>query len=104
MTDVMAASKMVVEWFKGLNPIMQAFWATLFTWFLTTLGAGMVFFFKRINRKLLDGMLGFAAGVMIAASFWSLLAPAIEMAEATDLPAWIPATGGFLLGGLSFGL
>jgi ZIP family zinc transporter len=90
---------MLVHWFTGLNPVMQALWATLFTWFLTALGAGMVFFFKSINRKVLDGMLGFAAGVMIAASFWSLLAPAIEMAEEGPLPAWVPAAVGFLAGG-----
>jgi ZIP family zinc transporter len=87
------------EWFSALHPIMQALVATLFTWFVTALGAGLVFFFKRINRKVLDGMLGFAAGVMIAASYWSLLAPAIEMAEESNLPAWVPATIGFLLGG-----
>ncbi len=91
---------MVVEWFAGLNPVTQAFLATLFTWFLTALGAGMVFFFKTIKRKILDGMLGFAAGVMIAASFWSLLAPAIEMAENSGIPSWIPATTGFLSGAL----
>ena len=90
----------MVNWFAGLNPILQALIATLFTWFVTALGAGLVFFFKTINRKVLDGMLGFAAGVMIAASYWSLLAPAIEMAEESSLPAWIPATTGFLLGGL----
>ena len=90
---------MIIEAFSGLNPILQAFIATLFTWFLTALGAGMVFFFKRIERKVLDAMLGFAAGVMIAASYWSLLAPAIEMAEASGGPAWVPATVGFLLGG-----
>lgn len=73
--------------------------ATGFTWFVTALGAAMVFFFKSINRKVLDGMLGFAAGVMIAASYWSLLAPAIEMAEEGPLPAWLPAAIGFLLGG-----
>jgi ZIP family zinc transporter len=89
----------MVAWFSGLNPIVQAWIATLFTWFLTALGAGLVFFFKSINRKVLDGMLGFAAGVMIAASYWSLLAPAIEMAEEGNLPAWVPATVGFLLGG-----
>ena len=72
----------------------------MFTWFVTALGAGLVFFFKTINRKVLDAMLGFAAGVMIAASYWSLLAPAIEMAEEGNLPAWVPATVGFLLGGL----
>ncbi|MBU1170523.1 MAG: ZIP family metal transporter [Proteobacteria bacterium] len=92
---------MVAEWFTGMNPVLQALVATLFTWFVTALGAGMVFFFKTINRKTLDGMLGFAAGVMIAASFWSLLAPAIEMAEASSsLPSWIPATTGFLVGAL----
>jgi ZIP family zinc transporter len=59
----------------------------------------LCFFFKTIHRRVLDAMLGFAAGVMIAASYWSLLAPAIEMAEGSDLPAWVPATSGFLLGG-----
>jgi ZIP family zinc transporter len=88
------------DWFTGLNPVLQALLATLFTWFVTALGAALVFFFKTINRKVLDGMLGFAAGVMIAASYWSLLAPAIEMAEGGSLPAWIPATAGFLMGGL----
>ena len=58
----------MVDWFTGLNPVMQALVATLFTWFVTALGAALVFFFKTINRKVLDGMLGFAAGVMIAAS------------------------------------
>ena len=72
---------MIFEWFKGLNPIVQALLATCFTWFVTALGASLVFFFKSINKKVLNLMLGFAAGVMIAASFWSLLAPAIEMAE-----------------------
>lgn len=89
----------MVVWFTGLHPVAQALTATLFTWFVTALGAGLVFFFKEINRKVLDGMLGFAAGVMIAASYWSLLAPAIEMAEEGNLPAWVPATAGFLLGG-----
>lgn len=90
---------MLIEFFTGLSPIYQALVATLFTWFMTAVGAGLVFFFKRITRKPLDAMLGFAAGVMIAASYWSLLAPAIEMAEESSLPAWIPATTGFLLGG-----
>jgi len=88
-----------MQWFTTLNPIWQALLGTGFTWFLTALGAGTVFIFKTVNRKVLDGMLGFAAGVMIAASYWSLLAPAIEMAEEGTLPAWIPATVGFLLGG-----
>jgi ZIP family zinc transporter len=87
---------MIMEWFSAQSPVLQALLATGFTWFVTGLGAGLVFFFKSINRKTLDGMLGFAAGVMIAASFWSLLAPAIEMADGS----WVPATTGFLLGGL----
>jgi ZIP family zinc transporter len=90
----------MMEWFAQLSPIVQALVGTGFTWFLTALGASAVFFFKSIQRKVLDGMLGFAAGVMIAASFWSLLAPAIEMAENSGVPAWIPALVGFLLGGL----
>jgi ZIP family zinc transporter len=90
---------MLFQWFTGLNPVTQALLATLFTWFVTALGAGMVFFFRTINRRMLNGMLGFAAGVMIAASFWSLLAPAIEMAEEGPLPAWVPAALGFLAGG-----
>jgi len=89
----------MVIWFTGLHPVMQALIATLFTWFLTALGAAFVFFFKSINRKVLDGMLGFAAGVMIAASYWSLLAPAIEMAQEGGLPPWVPAVVGFLMGG-----
>jgi zinc transporter, ZIP family len=91
----------MLEWFINLNAIWQALLGTLFTWFMTALGAAVVFVFKTINRKVLDGMLGFAAGVMIAASFWSLLAPAIEMAEeSSSLPSWVPATIGFLTGGL----
>lgn len=90
---------MLIDLFAQFSPIHQAIIATLFTWFVTALGAALVFFFKRINRKMLDSMLGFAAGVMIAASYWSLLAPAIEMAEGSGLPTWVPATGGFLLGG-----
>jgi ZIP family zinc transporter len=91
---------LILDWFIGLNPILQAFLATCFTWFVTALGAALVFPFKSINKKILDIMLGFAAGVMIAASFWSLLAPAIEMAEQSGTPSWIPAVVGFLLGGL----
>jgi len=90
---------MVIEWFAGLYPIIQALLATLFTWSVTALGASLIFFFRRVNRNILDGMLGFAAGVMIAASYWSLLAPAIAMAEESGGPSWVPAAGGFLLGG-----
>ena len=89
----------MLEAFAKLGPVSQALGGTLFTWLLTALGAAVVLFFREMNRKLLDGMLGFAAGVMTAASFWSLLAPAIEMAEASGQPGWIPATLGFLAGG-----
>lgn len=88
------------EWFLALSPVQQAFLGTCFTWFLTALGASVVFFFKKINRKVMDGMLGSAAGVMIAASFWSLLAPAISMAEAAGKTPWVPALVGFLGGGV----
>ena len=90
---------MIIDWLKGFDPVVQALFATLFTWGVTALGASLVFIFKNINRKVLNGMLGFASGVMIAASYWSLLAPAIEMAEQTSTPAWIPAAVGFLSGG-----
>jgi len=88
-----------MEWFKQLDHTLQALIATLFTWGVTAAGASLVFFFKGFNRKMMDAMLGFAAGVMIAASFWSLLSPAIEMAENAGQIAWIPATLGFLGGG-----
>ena len=88
-----------MEWFRNLDPVLLAFIATLFTWGLTAAGAAMVFFFKTINKKVLNLMLGFAAGVMIAASFWSLLNPAIEMAEARNGNGWMPAVIGFLAGG-----
>ncbi|GLI33667.1 zinc transporter [Desulforhabdus amnigena] len=89
-----------IETFKELNPVAQALCATGFTWFVTALGAATVFSSKKIKQKLLDGMLGFAGGVMIAASFWSLLAPALEMGEGGSFPAWVPASVGFLTGGL----
>ncbi len=82
-----------------LPPLLQAFMATCFTYFLTALGAASVFFTKEVNKKLLDCMLGFAAGVMIAASYWSLLAPAIEMSKGKSIPMWVPPAVGFLLGG-----
>ena len=92
-------------WFLELHPAKQAFLATLFTWGVTALGAAFVIFFKTINQKVLDAMLGFAAGVMIAASFWSLLAPAIEMTEeVSDLPKWLPALIGFMSGGIFLGV
>lgn len=87
------------QWFATLDPVIQALLATLFTWFVTAVGAALVFFFKTIKRNVLDWMLGFAAGVMIAASFWSLLSPAIEMAENMGHTAWLTALIGFLAGG-----
>lgn len=90
---------MIIERLLEYNPIYLALGATLFTWFVTALGSSMVFFFKRINNKVLNSMLGFAAGVMIAASFWSLLQPAIQMAEEAGNVKWVPAVVGFLSGG-----
>jgi zinc transporter, ZIP family len=90
----------VVGAFAGLSPVLQALFATMFTWGMTAAGAALVFGTKNVPRKLLDSMLGFAAGVMIAASFWSLLAPAIELSEAGSLPVWVPPVIGFLAGGL----
>lgn len=87
------------EFFVGLSPVIQALVATCFTWGMTALGAAAVFFVKDISRKMLDAMLGFAGGVMIAASYWSLLAPAIELSQGLSIPVWVPAVVGFLLGG-----
>ncbi|MGI6004444.1 MAG: ZIP family metal transporter [Christensenellales bacterium] len=88
-----------MDWLATLHPFILVLIATGFTWGMTALGAAAVFFFKKINQKVLNAMLGFASGVMIAASFWSLLAPAIEMAERSTLPAWAVAAIGFLTGG-----
>lgn len=90
---------MQLESLLKYDPVLLALVATLFTWGVTALGASMVFFFKTINQKVLNSMLGFAAGVMIAASFWSLLKPAIEMAEDAGKTSWMPAIIGFLSGG-----
>ncbi|MDD3089573.1 MAG: ZIP family metal transporter [Candidatus Omnitrophica bacterium] len=84
--------------FKSFSPVTQALFAGSFTWGVTALGAGCVFMTKTVSQKVLDAMLGFAAGVMMAASFWSLLAPAIEMSGDHSLAPWIPAAAGFLLG------
>lgn len=88
------------EWFSNLNHITQALLATFFTWGVTAVGAALVFFFKNVSKKVLDVMMGFAAGVMIAASFWSLLAPAIEMAGNAGVKPWLPPVIGFLSGGI----
>ena len=91
--------RMSLEWLLEINPIILALFATLFTWGLTALGSAMVFFFKTIDKRVLNSMLGFAAGVMIAASFWSLLKPAIDMCEEMGGIPWVPAVVGFLSGG-----
>lgn len=87
--------------FFHIGPIWSALLATTFTWLLTALGASLVFFFKKMDRSVLDPMLGFTGGVMVAASFWSLLNPAIEISEKLYPGlSWMPAAVGFLLGAL----
>jgi len=97
----------IIDFFESqTNPIIQALYAGIFTWILTAFGAGLVFFFKASNRKLLDAALGFTGGVMIAASFWSLLSPAIEYVELqnelglSSTPIWLPPAVGFFAGAL----
>lgn len=90
----------MITWLKELDPVWQALAAGLFTWGLTALGAALVFGLVRVNRKLLDAMLGFAGGVMLAASYWSLLAPSIEVADEQGWPSWFPAAVGFIVGGV----
>ena len=90
----------ILSYFENINPILGAFYATLFTWGLTALGAAMVFFVKEMNRAVLDGLLGFTGGVMVAASFWSLLAPGIEMSPGEGFTKVFPAALGFALGAL----
>ena len=92
--------KDVIIFFENQNPILGAFYATIFTWFMTALGASLVFFIKKLNRMVLDGLLGFTGGVMVAASFWSLLAPGIEMSPGDGFIKVLPASIGFALGAL----
>lgn len=96
----------VIEYFESIDPVLAAFYATCFTWALTAAGASLVFLFKTMHRGVLDTMLGFTGGVMVAASFWSLLNPAIEMSERMyPSMSWMPAAVGFLIGALFiFGL
>ena len=95
----------IVQYFESIDPILGALYASLFTWIVTAAGASLVFLFKGMNRALLDGMLGFTGGVMVAASFWSLLAPGIEMSPGEGFVKVIPAAVGFALGALFiFGL
>ena len=89
-----------MRWFEDLSPVVQALLGGLGTWGVTALGAAGVVLLRKVNQRLLDVMLGFAAGVMLAASFWSLLAPAIELAGAQGVPSWLPAASGLVLGGL----
>jgi len=88
------------EFFINQNSIIQALIATLFTWFVTCLGASFVFFFKKMNKNVMDAMLGLSGGVMIAASFWSLLSPAIELSSNLNQISWIVVSIGFLSGGM----
>ena len=90
----------MISFLQQLDPVMQAFLASLFTWGVTAAGASLVFFTRTVNQRLMDAMLGFAAGVMIAASFWSLLAPGIEMAGQMGLVPWMTAAIGFMAGGI----
>ena len=90
----------MIDILLDMNPVVLSLIATLFTWGVTALGAAFVFFFKKVNRNVMDAMLGFAAGVMIAASFWSLLEPGISLADELGKNAWVTASLGFLSGGI----
>ena len=90
--------------FGAMSPAVQTLLGTLFTWGMTALGAAVVFLRRNPGQKTLDVMLGFAAGVMIAASYWSLLSPAIEMSAELGYPSWLPPAVGFMLGGMSLRL
>ena len=94
----------MVAFLEQFSPIVQSLIGTFFTWGLTALGAAGIFLSKQVSRQLLDAMLGFAAGVMIAASYWSLLAPAIEISESLGVLPYVPPAIGFLLGGLTLWL
>ncbi len=89
-----------MAWFTTLDPVAQSLLATLFTWALTAAGAAVVLFARQVPRAYMDGSVGFAAGVMTAASFWSLLAPSIHFAESLGYGTlrWVPPLVGFLLG------
>ncbi len=88
----------MMDQFLTLSPILQALIATLFTWAITALGAGTVLLTRNVSNRFLNAMLGFAAGVMIAAAYWSLLAPSIELSRGGTLPVWFAPMAGFLLG------
>ena len=90
----------MINWYMNLNYPIQALIASLFTWGITSLGAAVVFLFKKVNKNAMDAMLGLSAGVMLAATFWSLLSPALEMAENLKLISWLIVSLGVLSGGL----
>ena len=90
----------MIDFINNSNPVIAALIATMFTYAVTVLGAALVFFFKKVNKNIMDAMLGFAAGVMIAASFFSLLAPSINMAESLNMIPWLIASIGFFSGGV----
>ena len=91
----------IEKFFTEIGSVYAALLATTFTWLVTALGASFVFFFKTLNRGVLDPMLGFTGGVMVAASFWSLLNPAIEISEKMyPGMSWMPAAVGFFLGAM----
>ena len=90
----------MINYLKSINPVLQALLATLFTWFVTLLGASLVFLFKKINKTILDAMLSFSAGIMIAAAFFSLILPAISLADNINMTSWIVLSLGFISGGL----
>ena len=90
----------MINYLSNLDHTIEALIATLFTWGVTALGASIVFFFKKVNKNVMDAMLGFAAGVMIAASFWSLLDPSIAMANSLKMTAWLIAFIGFFSGAM----
>ncbi|WP_239257155.1 ZIP family metal transporter [Listeria ilorinensis] len=90
----------MLDYLASLNPVLLALFAGIFTWGCTALGAALVFFFKNLNQRMANVMLGFAAGVMLAASFWSLLSPAIEMSSDMGSFSFLPALIGFILGGV----
>ena len=90
----------IISFFENQHPITGAFYATIFTWLMTALGASLVFFVKKLNRMVLDGLLGFTGGVMVAASFWSLLSPGIEMSPGEGFIKVLPSSIGFVLGAL----
>ena len=105
MTNLHKISIKKMKEFALENPVLAALMATTFTWLLTACGAALVFLFKEMPRKWLDGMLGFTGGVMIAASYWSLLAPSIEMSESLGYIPWLPPAIGFFSGAMFlFGL